>query len=150
MEERRDGTENGKQNSTGAMPHPKGWNPFMEENGIEIVSESAERVVLRAVPSKKQRNPYGMVHGGLLYTMIDCAAGITARADGKAYVTQNSYVNFLANTEKEEELLAETNVIRRGATIVAVHVELRTVDGRKLADAVVDMFRIAGMPDIKR
>ena len=79
-----------------------------------------------------------------------CAAGITARADGKAYVTQNSYVNFLANTEKEEELLAETNVIRRGATIVAVHVELRTADGRKLADAVVDMFRIAGMPDIKR
>ena len=59
MEERRDGTENGKQNSIGAMSHPKGWNPFMEENGIEIVSESAERVVLRAVPSKKQRNPYG-------------------------------------------------------------------------------------------
>ena len=25
------------------MEHKKGWNPFMEENGIEIVSESTER-----------------------------------------------------------------------------------------------------------
>ena len=70
------------------MEHKKGWNPFMEENGIEIVSESAERTVLRVIPQKKHRNPYNMIHGGLLFTMIDCAAGITARADGNAYVTQ--------------------------------------------------------------
>ncbi|MCR5129103.1 MAG: PaaI family thioesterase [Lachnospiraceae bacterium] len=132
------------------MEHKKGWNPFMEENGIEIVSESAERTVLRVIPQKKHRNPYNMIHGGLLFTMIDCAAGITARADGNAYVTQNSYVNFLNNTDQEEEVLAETDVIRRGTTIVVVHVVVRTSDGKKLADAVVDMFRVNGMPDMRR
>ena len=124
------------------MEHKKGWNPFMEENGIEIVSESTERTVLRVVPQKMHKNPYNMIHGGLLFTMIDCAAGITARADGNIYVTQNAYVNFLTNTDQQEEILAETDVIRRGATIVAVHVIVRTSDGKKLADAVVDMFRV--------
>jgi acyl-CoA thioesterase len=126
------------------MEHQKGWNPFMEENGIEIVAESTERTVLRVVPQKMHKNPYNMIHGGLLFTMIDCAAGITARADGNIYVTQNAYVNFLTNTDQEEEILAETDVIRRGATIVAVHVVVRTAAGKQLADAVVDMFRIPG------
>lgn len=124
------------------MEHKKGWNPFMEENGIEIEYESTERTVLRVLPQKIHKNPYNMIHGGLLFTMIDCAAGITARADGNIYVTQNAYVNFLANTDRQEEILAETDVVRRGATIVVVHVVVRTADGKKLADAVVDMFRV--------
>ena len=124
------------------MEHKKGWNPFMEENGIEIVYESTERTVLRVLPQQVHKNPYNMIHGGLLFTMIDCAAGITARADGNIYVTQNAYVNFLTNTDKQEEILAETDVVRRGATVVVVHVVIHTADGKKLADAVVDMFRV--------
>ena len=114
----------------------------MEENGIEIVYESTERTVLRVLPQQVHKNPYNMIHGGLLFTMIDCAAGITARADGNIYVTQNAYVNFLTNTDKQEEILAETDVVRRGATVVVVHVVIHTADGKKLADAVVDMFRV--------
>ncbi|MBR3515075.1 MAG: hypothetical protein IKO10_01875 [Lachnospiraceae bacterium] len=59
-------------------------------------------------------------------------------------MTQNAYVNFLTNTDQEEEILAETDVICRGATIVAVHVVVCTAAGKQLADAVVDMFRIPG------
>lgn len=124
------------------MGFEKGWNPFMEYNNIEVVSVSTEKTVLLARIGNTSLNPYGMVHGGLLYTMIDCTAGITARADGNAYVTQNSYVNYLCNVGDRDVIYAESDVIRRGGTVVVVHVRVYTEDGLNLADGVVDMFRI--------
>ena len=90
------------------MGFEKGWNPFMEYNNIEVVSVSTEKTVLIAHIKDTSLNPYGMIHGGLLYTMIDCAAGITARADGNPYVTQNSYVNYLSNAAGKERIYAES------------------------------------------
>ncbi len=120
----------------------KGWNPFMEYNNIDVESVSEEKSVLLARISKESKNPYGMIHGGLIYTMIDCVAGITARADGNKYVTQNSYVNYLSNTATADIIYAESDVIRRGNSVVVVHVKVYTPDGKNLADGVVDMFRI--------
>lgn len=117
--------------------------PFMEYNGITVVSSSEEHSVLKAELSEDSLNPYGLIHGGLIYTMMDCTAGITARADGNAYVTQNSYVNFLSNVKGEREIYAESDVIRRGKTVTIVHVIVRTKDGQVLADGVVDMFRVS-------
>ncbi len=116
----------------------------MEYNNIEVVSVSTEKTVLVAHIKDTSLNPYGMIHGGLLYTMIDCAAGITARADGNPYVTQNSYVNYLSNAAGKERIYAESDVIRRGKTVVVVHVRVYTEDGLNLADGVVDMFRVPG------
>ena len=39
----------------------------------------------------------GMVHGGMLYALADVVTGLTARADGKKYVTQSAHVNFIRN-----------------------------------------------------
>jgi len=117
--------------------------PFMEYNGIEVVSVSEEKSVLKAVLTENSENPYGLIHGGLIYTLMDCTAGITARADGNAYVTQNSYVNFLSNVKGEPVIYAESDVIRRGRTVTIVHVIVRTEGGQVLADGVVDMFRVS-------
>ncbi len=114
----------------------------MEYNNIEVVSASEEKSVLIAHIGSDSLNPYGMIHGGLLYTMIDCTAGITARADGNPYVTQNCYVNYLSNVKDADKVYAESDVIRRGGTVVVVHVRVYAEDGRDLADGVVDMFRI--------
>ena len=122
----------------------KGWNPFMEYNGIETESVSADKSVLVAHIGKDSKNPYGCIHGGLIYTMIDCCAGITARADGNKYVTQNSYVNYLSNTAEDDDIYAQSDVIRRGNSVVVVHVRVYTKEGKDLADGTVDMFRIAG------
>ena len=116
-------------------------NPFMEYNGIEIVSISPEHSVLKATITKNSLNPFGMIHGGLMCTMMDCVAGLTARADNHTYVTQNMYVNFLGNLNDAECIYAESNVVKRGRTLTIVHTIVRSEDGRLLADGTVDMFR---------
>ena len=117
-------------------------NPFMEYNGIEICEISPEHSILRATLTENSCNPYGMVHGGLLYTMMDCVAGITARADNHNYVTQSVYVNYLSNIKNGDEIYAEGTVTKRGKTITIVHAIVRTADGKQLSDAIVDMFRL--------
>ena len=117
-------------------------NPFMEYNGIEIVSVSLDKSVLKATITDNSKNPYGMIHGGLIYTMMDCVAGVTARADGHKYVTQSVYVNYLSNDKDVDTIIAEGTVVKRGGTITIVRAIVRTEDGRLLSDGTIDMFRL--------
>ena len=117
-------------------------NPFMEYNGIEICSISQDHSVLKATITGNSRNPYGMIHGGLLYTMMDCVSGITARADNHHYVTQNVYVNYLSNVKDQDVIYAEGTVVRRGRSVTVIHAITRTEDGKLLADGTVSMFRL--------
>ena len=123
------------------FPMSRRPNPFIEYNGIEIVSISPEHSVLKATITKNSQNPFGRIHGGLMCTMMDSVAGITARADEHTYVTQNMYVNFLGNVTDAEVIYAESNVVKRGRTLTIVHTIVRTEDGKLLADGTVDMFR---------
>ncbi|WP_051207798.1 PaaI family thioesterase [Butyrivibrio sp. AE3006] len=129
-------------NSGNDYPLSRLRNPFMEYNNIEIVEISPEKSVLKATITENSCNPYGMVHGGLLYTLMDCVAGITARADNHNYVTQNVYVNYLSNTKDAKEIFAESSVIKRGKSVVVIHARVTTPDGKLLSDGNVDMFRL--------
>ncbi len=117
-------------------------NPFMEHNGIEICDVSPEGSRLRAVITETSLNPYGMIHGGLLFTMLDIVAGVTARADNHNYVTQSVYVNYLGNLKDVSEIFAESEVIKRGNAITVIHSMVKSAEGKLLADATVDMFRL--------
>ena len=117
-------------------------NQFMTHNFIrpEMAEENSSRVY--AEVREESRNPYGYVHGGLLMTMADCAAGMAARGDGRKYVTQNISIHFIANI-KEGGLTADAQVIHRGRTVTLVRVEIKAETGKLLAEASVSMFCVA-------
>ena len=117
-------------------------NPFMEYNGIEICSVSLDHTELKATITENSKNPYGLIHGGLMYTMMDCVSGITARADNHSYVTQSVYVNYLGNVKDQDVIYAEGTVVKRGKTMTIIHAIVRTEDGKVLADGTIDMFRL--------
>ena len=53
-------------------------NAFMLHNHIELESVEPDRAVFRLDIRPESRNPYGMVHGGAIYTMADNATGTAA------------------------------------------------------------------------
>lgn len=114
-------------------------NPFMDYNHIEIVFVEPERSQVRMAVTPSGRNLNGAVHGGLLYTMVDCVAGVTARADGRNYVTQSAYINFLKNVTKGI-LFATGEIVRRGNRVAVVHVRVENEDAVLLADASVELY----------
>ena len=120
-------------------------NPFMAYNHIEITriepdEQGDYRAEVRVALRHESMNLHGAVHGGLLYGLADCVAGIAARCDGNDYVTQSAHVNFLRNT-KQGTVYALASVVRRGRHMVVLHVAIRDAEERLLADCAVDMMR---------
>lgn len=120
---------------------PNNQNPFAEHNGLELIALDADSSVVRHVITGTSLNPLGAVHGGLLFALLDNAAGFCARADGRNYVTQNASINFIRNVS-EGTLLARAHVVNRGKTVTIVRVEIRTGDGLLLAEGTASMFCI--------
>lgn len=117
----------------------KADNHFMTYNAIEPISAADDRSEVRTTLSENSLNLKGYVHGGLIMTLADCAAGLAARCDGRDYVTQSMNVNFISNV-KEGTIYARGAVISRGRTVVIVRVTVADENGRLMADATANMF----------
>ena len=113
-------------------------NPFMQYNHIEIGSVELDRASMTLDIRKDSTNIYGFVHGGALFTMADCCAGLTARSDGRQYVTQNASVSFIHNV-KSGRLTAHGTTISRGRHVCVVSVDITNEAGTLLFASTFSM-----------
>lgn len=106
-----------------------------------IVPESVERdhALFRLEIRPESKNPYGIVHGGAIYTMADNAGGYAAHTDGRSYVTQTSSMHFLRN-QMEGTVRADARVRHRGRTTCLVTVDITGDDGKLLATGEFTYF----------
>ncbi len=116
-------------------------NSFMYHNHIEIVQADKDCSIVKADLKQESMNLNGHVHGGMIYSMADCVAGLTARSGEGDFVTQSSHFNFLSNVTGGT-IYAKGEIVRRGRTIVILHITVTDEEGKLLADGVMDMFRI--------
>ena len=112
---------------------------FSRYNGFELEIMEQDRVVYRLDIGRNSLNPYGMVHGGALYTMADDAAGTAAHTDGRSYVTQSGTLHFLDN--RAHGVIRATGTVRHrgGSTVLAV-VDITGEDGTLLATGEFSYF----------
>ena len=116
-------------------------NPFMNHNNIRLGDNGDEWSEVYLDVTTESTNPYGFVHGGALFTMADCCAGMTARLDGRRYVTQDSSVQFIHNVD-HGRLTAHGKVLNRGKRICLVQVRIRNEEGELLFNGAFSMFCI--------
>lgn len=114
-------------------------NAFMEYNHIEEELVEPDRAIFRLKIRPESRNPYGMVHGGAIYTLADNAAGIAAYTDGRYYVTQTSALHFLRN-QAEGVVRAEGRVRHRGHSTCLVTVDITGEYGKLIATGEFTFF----------
>lgn len=119
-------------------------NEFMNHNHISLAQLSEGRAVVELTIVKESLNPYGIVHGGALYTMGDCASGIAARSDGRRYVTLSSCLNFLRSGKEGDTIQAVGQVRHRGRTTCYVDVDILDPEGKLLASGNYTFFCIEG------
>lgn len=117
----------------------RGRLPFVEYNHMEITKVSPDESVIRLQVNPDARNLMGQVHGGLLYSLADTVTGVTARADGRKYVTQSATVHFLRNIS-EGTVIARGVMIRRGRRTVLTRGIVEDENGTLLADVTISMF----------
>lgn len=113
--------------------------PFHASMGISVssVRDGEVDLVLEARPD--HANLHGTVHGGVLATLADTAAGLAVRsaiAPGSGHVSVNLDVQYLAPA-RPGTLLATGRVVRLGRRIAFAEAEVAASDGTMLARAQV-------------
>lgn len=114
-------------------------NAFMHHTGIEMVEVDTDYAKYRLTIRPESKNPYGLLHGGAIYTLADNATGAAACSDGRYYVTQTSSLHFLRNVA-EGTVYATATIRHRGRTTCLTAVDITTEAGKLLATGEFTFF----------
>jgi acyl-CoA thioesterase len=110
--------------------------PFWELLGIEVVEMDEGYAKLVMPFDEKLTQPYGIVHGGALFSLADSAVAIAVVSivnPERKFVTIEMKINFLAPV-KNGVMEAKARVLRRGR-IVPAEVDI-TNNGVLVAKAI--------------
>ena len=100
--------------------------PFCVHMGIEVQELGDEGTSVLTMPyHEKLDQPYGIMHGGALFTIADAAAAYALAATqdtDKQFVTVEMKINYLAPVK--EGIVEARGRILRGGRIVPIDVEV--------------------------
>ena len=119
----------------GELPPP----PVMATLGFSDFRPERGRVAVTMPAAEFHYNPLGGVHGGIISTMLDTAAGCAVHstlAVGELYTSLDLTVKFLRPvTVDSGELTAEGTVLQRGRRTALAQAQLTDEAGRLVAHA---------------
>lgn len=106
-----------------------------------------DKEAIGKIPFKsKFHNPYGSVHGGLLYSLADTVAGSVACMNGVYCTTADGSLNFFEPALNTEYIYCYAKCIRCGKHLVNVRVEIKDDNGLLLDDGSFNYFKLKNNP----
>lgn len=111
-------------------------------NGLERMTDENGNHYIQVQLGENSMNPWGTPHGGLIFAMCDEAAWLAVMGDiGNHWVTLCSSIQFLSTTTTGK-LTARGHLIRPGRTVAASEADVYDDDGRHIAHAIFEFYRI--------
>lgn len=114
---------------------------FSKNMNIEVVESSQGNATVKMTISENNLNLYGIVHGGALFTLADVASAATAFTFNDAYVTMDSYLNFI-QPGSGDYLIAKAKSLYKGPETVVVDVVILNDQEELIAKGVYTMYRV--------
>ena len=131
----RSGLETMRAIRDGELPAP----PIAQLMQFDIVDLAEGRVEFSCVLDESVYNPIGVVHGGLVCTLLDTVAGCavhTTLPQGVAYTSIELKVNYLRAVHAHSgPLTAVGTVVKPGRRVAFAEGEVRDAAGRVVATA---------------
>jgi len=119
----------------GRVPHP----PIMDLMDMASFEPELGKVVVTMRAQEFHYNPLGGVHGGVIATLLDTAAGCSVHstlAAGQMYTSLDLTTKFLRPVTVDSGLLrCEGTVLNRGRRVALAQAELTDQAGRLVAHA---------------
>ncbi|QEY63276.1 PaaI family thioesterase [Metapseudomonas lalkuanensis] len=114
-------------------------NPFLQSLGVELVHWVSGEAEFRMPIEARHLNRQGMLHGGLVATLLDAACGYAGlhAAEGEAEVHGVTVMLNVAYLQavRSGTVLARGRVSRNGRSLYFAEASLLAEDGRLLATA---------------
>ncbi|CYU47731.1 PaaI family thioesterase [Streptococcus suis] len=99
-----------------------------------------KEVLLTTKVTEKSLNPYGIAHGGFLFTLADSVAGLTTVARGAYSVTLQSNIHYMKAAKLGDTLSVIGYCTHDGSRTKVVEVKIENQDKQLLASASFTMF----------
>jgi uncharacterized protein (TIGR00369 family) len=122
--------------------------PFFQHMGMRITDLAWGRATVEMTPAEFRLQPFGVVHGGNIATLIDtatfwaCYLSMGSEDDGLTSVDLK--LNFLAPA-RLETLQSTGTLIKAGKTLSYAEADVRTSDGRLVAHGTSTLMRLPGL-----
>jgi uncharacterized protein (TIGR00369 family) len=128
----------------GEVPAP----PLALLLGITIVAAEAGRTAFTVEPGEHHYNPIGVVHGGLIATLLDSALGSAVHSTlpaGSGYTTLELKANFVrAVTRATPRLRCEGEAIHVGGRIATSQARVLDAEGKLYAHGTSTCLLLRG------
>jgi uncharacterized protein (TIGR00369 family) len=102
--------------------------PMAAPIGAELMSVGEGEAVFRCTPDESTYNPLGIVHGGLLCTLLDTAAGCAVHSllpAGAGFSSIELKVSFLAPLQAGDPIEVRGGVLRIGGRVAFAEAHAR-------------------------
>ena len=113
--------------------------PIAHLIGFSITHAESGVVSASLVPNESHYNPIGMVHGGVIATLLDTVVGCAVQSMlplSRGYTTLNLSVSYIrAVTLATGEIMAEGTIMHSGRSTAIAHGRVRDAAGKLLATA---------------
>lgn len=124
------------------MTEDPGTGPFAALLGIRRLEMADGRGRFALTPRPEHMNPHGVVHGGVVYTLVDYAMGaalVSRLGPGERCATLEITIHYLTATTGGE-LTAEARVVHRSRRIAVLEGRVLGDDGREVARALGSFY----------
>ena len=114
---------------------------FNRELGIHLldVCDSFARAEIEI--EEKHLNPFGIVHGGCIFSLMDTVGGIAACTQGNAVTTSSCSVSFL-NAGSGKKLIAQAEKIKNGKNLLVYDVTVTDENETLIAKSTLTYFKL--------
>jgi uncharacterized protein (TIGR00369 family) len=122
--------------------------PFVRHMGMRITELTRGGATFELTPAAFRLQPFGVVHGGNIATLIDSAAFwacfLAMNSDDDGLASVDLKLNYLAPA-RVESLRCVGKLIKAGKTLSYAEAEVRTADDRLIAHGTSTLMRLPGL-----
>ncbi|MDH3518447.1 MAG: hotdog fold thioesterase [Acidimicrobiia bacterium] len=104
--------------------------PYAALLGIRLVADGADGVVVEMDVGESHVNFLGVAHGGVVFSLADCAFSLAANAAGDRAVAIDTHLVISGSSSPGDRLVARAEEATRGRTLGTYRVTVERRDGR--------------------
>lgn len=98
--------------------------------GVELVDVSDDEIVLALEVADRHLNFLGVGHGGMVFSLADCAFSLASNSAGDRAVAIDTHLVLTAATRTGDRLTATVKETARGRTLGTYRSEVKRQDGK--------------------
>jgi acyl-CoA thioesterase len=107
--------------------------PYATSQGFKLTGITEDTIVVTMTVREDQVNFHGGTHGGVLFSLADCAFSLASNAHGDPAVAIDTHLAITAPSGVGDDLTATAHEMTRGRTLATYRVDVSRGDERIVA-----------------